>query len=164
MASDDEREAPVAGAAPRDEIEKLKAELKRLRKFHLLSRRISEHEKYLAALHEFERSLPQPNAKGRPGKWKGLVGLEFLIAVREVQAARKCSKAKAISVVRRRREWRSLKNPDRELQARVADAEEYWSPWLKREAALDQWYDALTFEDDVAAIGAAEFVTKTTPK
>lgn len=127
---------------------------------------IAEGEKLRVEQEEFERDLakaiaPKPKG-GRPPKWKGGEGYEFLTAIHDIQAARECSIAQAIKILRADNpEWAEKykiypKGRD-DLERNFTQANKFWRPWQKRWERLDARFkdwaaqgDLLKAELDVA--------------
>ena len=82
---------------------------------------------------------------GNPGKWKGLLGYEFVCGVRDIQAAHNnCSIAEAIRILKKQdpKKWNEFKD-DRALARRFDEAKKWWSKWYEWRVDLEARWEQL---------------------
>jgi hypothetical protein len=80
-----------------------------------------------------KKDWPSP---GRPGKWKGAHGYEFVAGILDIQAQEKCSVAEAIRKLKKTDPKRWPEKP-RDLEARFREIKRYWVPWCQIETLLE---------------------------
>jgi hypothetical protein len=84
----------------------------------------------------FRKAITWP-VKGRPAKWKGRHGFDFVAGVLAAQSGEKCDIATAIQAIKKAdpAKWRENK---RDLERRFQEIKAYWGPWVWWRMDLDR--------------------------
>jgi hypothetical protein len=100
-----------------------------LRGFNDLMARIDAFE------HDLSKAINWPSP-GRPGKWKGAHGYEFVTGILDIQARENCTVAEAIRRLKKTDPKRWPEKP-RDLETRFQEIKEHWIPWCRVETLLE---------------------------
>jgi hypothetical protein len=85
--------------------------------------------------HDLSKAINWPSP-GRPGKWKGAHGYEFVTGILGIQARENCTVAEAIRRLKKTDSKRWPEKP-RDLETRFQEIKEHWIPWCRIESLLD---------------------------